>query len=189
MNPIQDSFSYLIDTLFRLYMLLVLLRFLFQMTRVDFRNQFVVPVVKLTHPPLAWLRRFVPGLFGIDLSAVVLYLLLGLLNLFILGLLKGVVFNPFGGLLMVFAKMLETTIWVFIAAIFLQAIMSWFMPQPGHPVMRLLGDFTRPILSPIRNMLPAMAGIDFSPIIAFVALNFVRKLLVSPLYYAAVQLM
>lgn len=189
MNPIQDSFSFLIDAVFQLYMLLVLLRFIFQLTRVDFRNPIVAPIVKLTHPPLAWLRRFVPGLFGIDLSAIVLFLLLGLLKFFLLGLLKGVVFSPLGGLILVFAKLLDTTIWIFLGAILIQAIMSWFAPNPGHPVMRLVSDISRPILMPIRNILPNMGGIDFSPIVALIGLNFLQKLIVSPLYYAAVQMM
>ncbi len=189
MNPVQDSFSFLIDSVFQLYMLLVLLRFLFQMTRVDFRNPIVVPIVKLTHPPLAWLRRFVPGLYGIDLSAIVLFLLLGLLKFFLLGLLKGVVFNPLGGLVLVFALMLQTTIWLFLGAIFIQAMMSWFMPNPGSPVMRLLSDFTRPVLMPIRNLLPSFGGIDFSPIVALIGLNFLQKLLISPLFYFAARLM
>lgn len=189
MNPIQDSFSFLIDTVFQLYMLLILLRFLFQLTRVDFRNPIVGPIVKLTHPPLAWIRRFVPGLFGVDLSAIVLFLLLGLLKYFLLGLLKGVVFNPLGGLVLVFAVLLQTSAWIFIGAIIIQAIMSWFIQQPGHPVMRLLNDFTRPLLMPVRNLLPSFGGIDFSPIVVLIGLNFLQKLLISPLFYAAARLM
>jgi len=189
MNPVQDSFSFLVDTVFQLYMLLVLLRFLFQLTRVDFRNPIVTPVVRLTQMPLAWLRRFMPGLWGIDLSAVVLFLLLGLLKFFLLGLLKGVVFNPLGGLVLAFALMLQTSIWIFLGAIFVQAIMSWFMPSPASPVMRLLSDFTRPLLMPIRNLLPSFGGIDFSPIVALIGLNFLQKLLISPLFYFAARLM
>jgi uncharacterized protein YggT (Ycf19 family) len=34
-----------------------------------------------------------------------------------------------------------------------------------------------------------MGGMDFSSIVALIALNFLQRLLVSPLYYAAAQLM
>ncbi len=189
MNPIQDSFSFLIDTLFQLYMLLVLLRFLFQLCRVNFRNPIVGPVVKLTQPPLSWLRRFIPGLFGVDLSALVLFVLLALAKLFLLSTIGTANFSVMGGIVWAIATLLNTTIWIFIIAIFMQAIMSWFMPHPGHPMIALLGDLTRPILQPIRQILPAMGGIDFSPIVAFIALNFLQKLLISPLYFSAQQLM
>ena len=53
MNPVQDSFSFLIETVFQLYMLLVLLRFIFQLTGANFRNPIIMPVVKLTQIPLA----------------------------------------------------------------------------------------------------------------------------------------
>lgn len=189
MNPIQDSFSFLIDTLFQLYMLLVLLRFLFQLTSVNFRNPLVGPIVKLTQPPLAWMRRFIPGLYGIDLSALVLFVLLALVKLFLLSAIGLGSFNIMSSIIWAIAKLLDTTIWIFIIAVFMQAIMSWFMPQPGHPVIGLLGDLTRPLLRPIRNILPNMGGIDFSPIVAILALNFLQRLLISPLYYAAQQFM
>jgi len=189
MNPVQDSFSFLIESIFQLYMLLVLLRFLFQLVRVDFRNPIVMPIVKLTQMPLAWLRRFVPGLFGIDLSAIVLFIVLGMAKVLLLGLIAGGMVNPLGAAMWSVAKLLDMTFWVFIIAIFMQAILSWFMPRQGNPITVLLNEFTRPLLAPVRNMLPAMGGMDFSPIIALIAMNFFQRLLISPLYYAAAQFM
>jgi YggT family protein len=189
MNPVHDSFSFLIESLFQLYMLLVLLRFLFQLTRVNFSNPIVTPIVKLTQLPLAWLRRFVPGLFGIDLSAIVLFIFLGMVKIFLLSLIGGGMVSPLGAAIWSVAKLLDTSFWIFIIAIFMQAILSWFMPQQGNPVTVLLNDLTRPVLRPIRNLLPTMSGMDFSPIVALIALNFLQRLLISPLYYTAAQLM
>ncbi len=189
MNPIHDSFSFLIESLFQLYMLLVLLRFLFQLTRVNFRNPIVTPIVKLTQPPLAWLRRFVPGLFGVDLSAIVLFIFLGMMKLFLLALIAGGMVSPLGAAIWSVAKLLDMSFWIFIIAIFMQAILSWFMPQQGNPITVLLNDLTNPVLRPIRNLLPAMSGMDFSPIVALIALNFLQRLLIKPLFYAAAQLM
>ena len=119
MNPVQDSFSFLIESVFQLYMLLILLRFLFQLTRVNFRNPIVTPIVKLTQFPLAWLRRFVPGLFGVDLSAIVLFIFLGMVKLFILGLIGGGMVSPLGAAIWSVAKLLDMSFWIFIIAIFI----------------------------------------------------------------------
>jgi YggT family protein len=189
MNPVQDSFSFLIDSVFQLYMLLVLLRFLFQVVRVDFRNPIVTPIVKLTHFPLAWLRRFVPGLYGIDLSAIVLFIFLGMVKLLLLGLIGGNMISPLGAALWAVAKLLDMCFWIFIIAIIMQAVLSWFVPHQGNPITVLLRDLTRPILDPVRNLLPSMAGVDFSPLVALIALNFMQRLLISPLYFTAAQFM
>ena len=189
MNPVQDSFSFLIHSVFQLYMLLVLLRFLFQLTRVDFRNPIVSPIVSLTQPPLAWLRRFVPGLFGIDLSAIVLFLFLGIVERFLLGLIAGDMVSALGAVIWAFAKLLDMSIWIFIIAIIVHAVLSWFTQQRANPLSILTAQLTWPLVRPVRNLLPAMGGIDFSPIIVLIALNFLQKLFISPIYYAAAQLM
>jgi YggT family protein len=59
-------------------------------------------------------------------------------------------------------------------AIFLRAILSWFMQVGRDPITRLLVDITEPILAPIRsitsNLIPGMM-IDFSPIIAIILIQ------------------
>jgi YggT family protein len=67
----------------------------------------------------------------------------------------------------------------FTLAIFVRVIQSW-VP------MRLpwgLGDFvwnvTEPVLAPIRRALPFMGGMDFSPLIALLAIQLIRSLLVG----------
>jgi YggT family protein len=59
-------------------------------------------------------------------------------------------------------------------AIFIRALLSWFMPVGRDPITRFLVDVTDPILQPIRNLtsnlIPGMM-IDFSPIIAIIVLQ------------------
>ncbi len=42
-------------------------------------------------------------------------------------------------------------------------------------VGRILVDITEPILGPIRRLLPSAGGIDFSPIVAIIALQFLKQ--------------
>ena len=65
-----------INTLFDLYILLVLLRFLLQMLRADFYNPVSQFIVKLTNYPLKMLRRVIPSIGGQDTPAIVLCLVL-----------------------------------------------------------------------------------------------------------------
>ena len=66
----------IINTLFDLYILLVLLRFLLQMLRADFYNPVSQFIVRLTTPPLRILRRFIPSVSGQDTASIVLCLVL-----------------------------------------------------------------------------------------------------------------
>ena len=60
-----------------------------------------------------------------------------------------------------------------------RALLSWFVQDPSHPLMRLLIDVTEPILAPIRNRLPSSWMIDLSPLIAIVVIQIVWRLIVS----------
>ncbi len=61
-----------------------------------------------------------------------------------------------------------------VLAIFLRAILSWFMQVGRDPITRFLVDITEPLLAPIRrlisNLIPGV-GIDLSPIIAIVLIQ------------------
>ena len=72
------------EVVFGLYILEVLLRFLFQLSRADFYNPISQFLVALTNPLLRPLRRIIPGLFGIDVASLVLLLALKFLEIFII---------------------------------------------------------------------------------------------------------
>jgi YggT family protein len=56
----------------------------------------------------------------------------------------------------------------FTLVIILNAILSWFSPDPRNPAVQLLTLISIPIVEPIRKFMPALGGmIDISPLIAF----------------------
>ena len=66
---LTNPLVFLVQTLFGLYILAVLLRFLLQTVRADFYNPISQFLVKVTNPPLKIMRRIIPGLGGIDLAS------------------------------------------------------------------------------------------------------------------------
>lgn len=81
--------------------------------------------------------------------------------------------------------LLTAYMWIVIA----RAIISWVNPDPYNPIVRFLYSATEPVLYRIRRMLPLYAGgIDFSPIIVFVAIVFLQRFLVQSLYDLAQSL-
>ena len=167
----MSAYAFLIETLFGLYLLAIMLRFLLQLARADFYNDLVQFLVKVTNPPLRPLRRFIPGLMGLDLAAIVLMLILKTIELLLLGV------KPSGNLvLLAGAELIWLAINIFLIAIIIRVILSWFNFLGPHPLVNLLYQLTEPVLEPIRRLLPAMSGLDLSPLLASIALIFLSKL-------------
>ncbi len=68
-----------------------------------------------------------------------------------------------------------------VIAIVLRAILSWFVPQGDHPVVRILRDVTDPLIVPLRRVIPSIGMLDLSPFIAIILLQVVRSIVVSAL--------
>ncbi len=62
-------------------------------------------------------------------------------------------------------------------AILIRVILSWVRVDPYNPLVRLLDQITEPILAPFRRLIPPAAGLDFSPIVAFFALEVLRQII------------
>ena len=60
--------------------------------------------------------------------------------------------------------------------VFGSVIISWIQLPPDNPVAHFLHSMTEPILAPIRQIMPDMGGIDFSPMALLVGLQLLRSL-------------
>jgi len=59
---------FLIQTVAGLYLILLLLRFLMQLSRVDYYNPICQAIVKVTDPPVKPLKKILPTIRGVDVS-------------------------------------------------------------------------------------------------------------------------
>ena len=66
---------------------------------------------------------------------------------------------------------------ILIYLIVITSLLSWFQPKPGNPAVRLLHAVVDPVLHPIRAILPATGGMDFSPMLAIVILWLLQNLI------------
>ncbi len=181
MPYIQNALSFTIETILGLYLIAVILRFVFQLLRVDFRNPVVQMIIALTNPLLKILRRLIPGLYGMDLSSMVSILLVGVIKTGLLLTVSGFPLQISAALVLTVAEVLNIIIWILIIAILGSAILSWVAPMSRHPGADLVNHVSGPVLRPFRRILPAFQGIDLSPILALFALNLLQKLVVHPI--------
>ena len=55
-------------------------------------------------------------------------------------------------------------------AILVRSLLSWFPVDPNGPIVQAVAAMTDPILEPLRRVIPPIGAIDFTPLIAMVAL-------------------
>jgi YggT family protein len=80
-----------------------------------------------------------------------------------------------------FSQLVSLLINVFVFAVFARAILSWFDPGNYNPASSLLHSLTEPLLGVCRKVIPDLGGIDLSPLIALVALQLAKMMILPPL--------
>ena len=61
--------------------------------------------------------------------------------------------------------------------VLVSVVMSWIRLPPTNPVNQLVEALTKPVLTPIRRVLPPTSGLDFSPMVLLVGLRLLRSIL------------
>lgn len=91
-----------------------------------------------------------------------------------------------GFLLQAIANVLDIALTLYMWIIIARAVLSWVSPDPFNPVVRFIHAATEPVLYPIRSKIPvSFGGIDFSPIIVFLGIIFLKNFVVNSMLYMA----
>jgi len=76
---------------------------------------------------------------------------------------------------------LQIYIWLLIAAAVLSWLVAFNVVNTRNQVVHMVGDMlyrlTEPLLRPIRSMMPNLGGIDISPVILFLIIIFIQRLI------------
>lgn len=182
---INSALSFLLETLLGLFIIALLLRFYLQLTRAPFQNPVSQALISFTNFFVKPLRRIIPGWGGMDIATLLLayscelLLQFGLLWLsdFPISVAGDGIWAALPGLALV--AILKITIYIFLYAVFLQAILSWV--NPYTPISTALDALTRPVLRPLRKLMPATSGFDLTPIVVFIIAGLLLRLFIAPL--------
>ena len=167
---VANIVSLIIDTVSTLLAGVLLLRFWMQAVRVRPPFSLGQFMFRTTDWLVLPLRRVLPGLGGFDWASLVGALLVALLSVAIeLGVRSSFVVEPW--FLLSLLSLLHWVIYGFIGLLFLEVIFSWVNPDaPIAPIVRALNQ---PLMRPLRRFIPPIAGVDLSPILAFLLLRVV----------------
>jgi YggT family protein len=187
---IAQALGFVIDALGSLFVLAALVRFWMQAFRAPARNPLAQFTMALTDFAVRPLRRIIPGAFNLDWASLVVALVCEFLLQVVLLLVIGG--SPSADVLPVLlflalVKLLRLSIYVFMGAIILQAVLSWV--NPHHPVAPFFLALTRPFLRPFQRAIPPVGGVDITPVLVLIAFQLVLMLPVAWLESQSVKML
>ena len=167
---LQQIGNLLVESVFGFFIFLLLLRFYMQAFRAPFRNPAGDLVTALTNWMVRPARRFIPGLYGLDLSSLVLAWILETIMLLLLRLLVGAAAtgSVIGKLMLIaVVDLARLSMYLLIGIVIVQVILSWVSTY--NPLSGVLEALTRPFYAFFRRFIPTIGNIDLSPILILLA--------------------
>ena len=173
----SDPIVFLLKTLANIYLFVVLLRLVLQLTRADFYNPISQGIVKATNPLILPIRKLVPSIGRVDSASVVLALLVQLVTVAVVFLLKGYDASPVQYLIYTVMGTIYHLLDLYFWAMLISVILSWVAPNASHPGALLVFQITEPLYRVVRGFVPNLGGLDISPIFIFLGISFAKQML------------
>ena len=165
--------SLVLGTVANLLAVAFLARVYIQWARAPFRNPIGQFIIALTDWAVLPLRRIIPGLFGIDLASICAAWLTEIAYFGIMAGLTGLVMvtpEAMLGVLWIAAiAVLRMGVYVLMGVVIVAALLSWI--NPYSPLAPFFDTLAQPLLGPVRRRLPALGGLDLSPLVILLLLE------------------
>jgi len=188
MGYFANAGQIIIQFVFGALIALIVLRVLLQWVRANFYNPICQFLYKATNPVLMPLRKIVPSWRNIDIAGIALAWLVTALKLVLLYATLGETLGVLGLVVLALADLIDFVLLLYIVLILARVVISFVGADSYHPIVPLTMQLTEPVLKPIRRVLPAVSGIDFSPMVALLAITLARVLIAKPLLDLGVSL-
>jgi YggT family protein len=187
---LNGAMQLLLDVFVQGFAGVLLFRFLLQWLRAPMRNpvgEFIMAISDFAVLPA---RRFIPPMWRLDSSSLLLALCVELIYLGLTLSIDGYPFVhfPWLGLLALSAvKLIKISVYLLMSSLVAQAILSWV--NPFTPLAPLLAAITYRFLRPLQRILPLIGNVDLSPLILLVICQIILFVPLAMLESFAVRLL
>jgi YggT family protein len=145
--------------------------FVFNLLKIDYYNPIVKAFLNF-YKPISLISIFSNQIYTIFLVAVILkfsgfYILYSSqYDHYVLGVVSVI-------------EVINTTLTIFFFSIIGAVILSWVAPNSPNPILKIIEEISDKLLAPIRKFIPALGGLDFSPIFALILIRQLEIFLAS----------
>lgn len=177
MNGAMSDIALTISSpLFSLALFLIATRFLAQLCGVSPYNPISTGLRKVTDPLVSPFSKVIPTGRRVNAGALTVLILCQTLYIAVILMLlsRFDVFNVGQALVWSALGAAGLLINIIFYSVIAMIVVSFLAPQSNHPAVEFIWQLTEPVMAPLRNIIPPMGGLDFSPIILFIGINVIR---------------
>jgi YggT family protein len=175
----SEATFFLFKALMDVFTIGVVFNFLFRLLKVDYYNPLVQGIIRAVDLPSQVLRSVLKPIKNIDLSSFLVAVFIQAGAFYLAAIAGSIDYEPFKILMWssysVILLILKMIWWILLGGI----ILSFIAGTNFHPAIVLIRQMSDTLFSPFRIFLPPMGGLDFSPIFAFILLNFLQAIFVQ----------
>jgi len=163
--------SGLLGIVFSILSYVFIILFVFNLLKIDYYNPIVKAFLNF-YKPISLISIFSNQIYTIFLVAVILkfsgfYILYSSqYDHYVLGIVSVI-------------EVINTTLTIFFFSIIGAVILSWVAPNSPNPILKIIEEISDKLLAPIRKFIPALGGLDFSPIFALILIRQLEIFLAS----------
>lgn len=163
--------SGLLGIVFSILSYVFIILFVFNLLKIDYYNPIVKAFLNF-YKPISLISIFSNQIYTIFLVAVILkfsgfYILYSSqFDQYVLGIVSVI-------------EVINTTLTIFFFSIIGAVILSWVAPNSPNPILKIIEEISYKLLAPIRKFIPALGGLDFSPIFALILIRQLEIFLAS----------
>lgn len=187
---LAEGLSFLIDALVQPFAAVLLFRFHAVWLQAPMRNPIGEFIMAITDFIVLPARRFVPSVWGLDASTLLLAFVVEFIYLGAFLWVQGYAFEtfPLAGLLAWTAvRLLKISIYLLLATLLVEAILSWV--NPHTPLAPMLFAVNRPFVQPLRRRIPPVGRVDLSVLILFIICQLILIVPIGGLEQAVTRLL
>ena len=185
-----EALSLLIDALVQPFAAVLLFRFHAVWLQAPMRNPIGEFLMALTDFVVLRARRFIPRAWGLDTATLLLAFVVEFIYLSAFLWIQGYAFEtfPLAGLLAWTAvKLLKISIYLLVATLIAEAILSWV--NPHTPLAPMLAAVNRPFVQPLRRRIPPIGNVDLSVLVLLLICQLILIVPIGGLEQAAQRLL
>ncbi len=185
-----EALSLLLDALVQPFAAVLLFRFHAVWLKAPMRNPIGEFFMALTDFIVLRVRRYIPAAWGMDIATLLLAFVVEFVYLTLFLWVQGYAFEtfPLAGLLAWTAvKLLKISIYLLVATLLAEAILSWV--NPHTPLAPMLFAFNRPFVQPLRRRIPPIGNVDISVLILFLICQLILIIPIGGLEQAVQRLL
>jgi YggT family protein len=163
----MDILQLLVETIGSILVSACLLRVYASWADVGARNPLMQFAIALTDWLIKPLRSLMPGARGVDWPSLLAAVLIAAVMAALVVLGTGAPGMMMLGLALYWV--VKWGLWALMALVILQAILSWVNPEA--PIAPVIDQLTRPVLAPIRKVVPLIGNVDVSPVVLLIIIQ------------------